>query len=103
MSPAEKDAGVLPWLNDSWSRDFLRRKSDVCATVPRRKLERERQEVSAEDISAYFSQVKRLMDEHDYDPSLIANFDETMLEFGDKARRAVVFKNENLNVGYVAV
>jgi hypothetical protein len=29
--------------------------------------------------------------------------DETMLEFGEKCRRAVVFKNEKLNFGYVAV
>ena len=94
---------MLPNLNESWARDFLRRKEDTCDTVPRRKLEKERQEVSPEDVEKYYGKLKGLFEKHNYDPSLVANFDETMLEFGEKARRAVVSKNEELNFGYVAV
>jgi hypothetical protein len=47
--------------------------------------------------------LENAFNEFDFHPSLIANFDETMLQVGDKNRRAVIRRSDTLKVGYVPI
>lgn len=95
------DDTFFPQFSASWARDFMRRHETEFASVPRRRLEQERREVSPIEISQYFDIVEDAFERYHFRPSLVSNFDESMLQVGEKNRRAVVRRSDSLKVGYV--
>lgn len=66
----------------SWLMGFLKRHPSI-KLAPSRVMEKDRSENSTkQEIDLYILNLKSLFDLHNYDPSMVANFDETFLVWG---------------------
>ena len=76
--PREQQIGV----SIGWLAGFLRR-TKVVKLAPAREVEAERSKSSTkEQINVYFNNIMQLFGQHDYDMTMIANFDETYMVWG---------------------
>lgn len=92
-SPDEEVRIVERGLSNGWVQSFLKRNSSLKST-PVNKIDRARLDnATPEKINGYFDMLEELFLRHHYHPSVIGNFDETMLQESSKKLRVIVSRD----------
>ena len=85
---------VSPYPHDdvtlSWVKSFLAKHPEVKLANPRKMESSRIKFATRENFERYFATVTGLFEANDYHPSMVANFDETMLQWGKSRAKVIV-------------
>ena len=81
-------------LSKNWANSFKRKHEDELKAIYAKPLERDRFELDATEVKAFYTQLSHLIEEYNVPPELYANMDETPLDFKNRKVKYVVPKDQ---------